>query len=345
MPDPNEIRQKALDLNYEECGIIGIQEVDDYLEKLNQRMDIFPETKKALENHKRFIHLTDKFPWAKSIIICIRRYGKYYIPEHLKGLVAKYYLVDGRNNEQSSDYQAGVEFEDFLRSLGFQVAGDKKFGITALRWAAYKAGLGIIRQNNFFYTNKSGSWVHLGAWLIDEYLELKQAYEYKNCPADCNKCLHACPTKSLNAPYAMNQLSCISSLTTFGAGKIDNPYSQNIGKWIFGCDVCQDICPFNSDKWEYNEYFPGLNELSEHISLEKIVEMDYNFLQDIMARKFWYINKDDVYKWKTNVLNAMYNDYNDSYLPCINKACSDQNCNVQIIAKKIKEKILSNKNL
>ena len=338
MFDPKIIREKALELHYEDCGIIGINEVDDYLEKLNQRINLFPETQNKLETLKRFINLNKNYSWAKSIIICVRKYGKYYIPEHLKGLIARYYLVDGRTNEQSPDYKASIEFEHFLKSLGFQTACERKFGITALRWAAMKAGLGIIRQNNFFYTNKSGSWVYLECWLIDKDLELKQKNQNKNCPNGCNKCIKACPTKSLNAPYSMNRSSCVSCLTTWDAGNsINNPYSQNTGKWVFGCDVCQEVCPFNQNKWEEKEYFPELNELSEYISLEKIIDMDYNFLRNVMAKKFWYINKDEVYKWKTNVLNAMINNYNESYLPYINKACNDQDYNVQIMAKKISE--------
>jgi epoxyqueuosine reductase len=334
----NIIKEKALELHYEDCGIIGINEVDDYLEKLNQRINLFPETQRKLEDNKRFVNLNKHHAWAKSIIICVRKYGKYYIPDHLKGLIAKYYLVDSRTNEQSPDYKASIEFEKFLKSLGIQTVCERKFGITALRWAAIKAGLGIIRQNNFFYTNKSGSWVYLEAWLIDKALELKQEYENKNCPNSCNKCIQSCPTKSLNAPYSMNRSSCISCLTTWDAGNsIDNSHNQNTGKWIFGCDVCQDVCPFNQNKWEVNEYFPELNELSEYISVEKIIDMDYIFLQDVMAKKFWYINKDEVYKWKTNALNAMFNNYNESYLPYINKACNDQSYNVQIVAKRIKK--------
>jgi epoxyqueuosine reductase len=101
------------------------------------------------------------------------------------------------------------------------------------------------------------------------------------------------------------------------------------------------ISPFNANKWENNEIFPELNELSEHISLEKIVDMDYNFLENAIAKKFFYINRDEVYKWKTNALNAMFNNYNDLYLPYIDKAYNDQNCNVQNTEKNIKEKLLN----
>jgi epoxyqueuosine reductase len=69
-------------------------------------------------------------------------------------LIAKHYLVNCRINKQSPDYKASIEFENFLNSLGFQTTTERKFGIAALMWAAYKASIGIIRKKNFFYTNK-----------------------------------------------------------------------------------------------------------------------------------------------------------------------------------------------
>jgi epoxyqueuosine reductase len=60
-----------------------------------------------------------------------------------------------------------------------------------------------------------------------------------------------------------------------------------------------------------------------------------------MSEKFWYIKKDEAYKWKINILNAIFNNYNDSYLSYINMACNDKNSKVQIVAKRIKEKIIS----
>lgn len=117
-----------------------------------------PEDAAELGELYRFTRLRETHPWAKSVIVCVRRYGKYAISPNLDGLIAKYYLVDGRRNVDSPDYKASAEFEKYLRSIGLKTKAERKFGVTALRWAAYKAGLGIIRRNNFFYT-ESGSWV------------------------------------------------------------------------------------------------------------------------------------------------------------------------------------------
>jgi epoxyqueuosine reductase len=138
----------------------------------------------------------------------------------------------------------------------------------------------------------------------------------------------------------MDRSTCVSCLNTWeGWDMSKEPNNHNIGNWIYGCDVCQDICPFNKNKWVENEQFPQLDELAEHISLEKIIEMDYTYLENIMSSKFFYIAKDDVYKWKTNALNAMLNNYNKNYLLYIKKACNDTNEKVHNMAEWVIEKI------
>ena len=115
-------------------------------------------------------------------------------------------------------------------------------------------------------------------------------------------------------------------------------YKKEIDSWVFWCDICQDVCPFNKDKWTEDEDFPVLEELSEHISLEKIIEMDYEFLKDVMNPKFWYISKDDVWRWKTNALNAMLNNYEPKYNKYIDMALHDENEKVREMASYVKEK-------
>jgi epoxyqueuosine reductase len=340
MTTANKIRDKALELGYEECGIINVTEVNDYAAKLEERIKKFPETKDLLTGLNRFINLNQTYPWAKSIVVCVRRYGKYYIPKHLHGVIAKYYLVDGRVDENSPEYKASIDFENFIHSLQLQTVCERKFGITALRWAALKAGLGTIRNNNFFYTEKSGSWVFLEAWLVDKPMELKHKYTPHKCPKNCNKCIKTCPTNSLSEQFAMNRSSCVSYLTTFDNYDASNEqFNAKKGNWIFGCDACQDCCPYNNGKWTEEEEFPGLEELSQSITPEKIIAMDYKYLQDVMAKKFFYIPKEKVYKWKINALNAMSNNYNETYLPSNNKACNDENAAVSDMAKRVKSKI------
>lgn len=329
----SQIKNAALDMGYEKCGIIKISDVSDYEEKLNERVERIPEAKPFYESLYRFVHLQELYPWAKSIVICVRQYGKYYIPEHLKGLIGKAYLVDSRRDEQSKELQDSLKFEAYMQGMGLKTETERKFGITALRWAALKAGLGLVRKNNFFYT-ESGSWLHLEAWLIDQELEAIETPTLRECPEDCKLCAKSCPTASLAQPYTMNPTSCISYLTTFGGRDLPHEkWNAQIGSWVYGCDACQDACPMNKDRWNAKEEYPALAELSQHLSLEKILKMDYSFLEQVIQPKFWYVQKEDVWKWKVNVINAMVNEYKEQYEEYIIGACNDSNEKVREMAQ------------
>ncbi|MPQ34125.1 epoxyqueuosine reductase [Clostridium estertheticum] len=327
-----QIKSAALNMGYEKCGIIKISDMSGYEKKLNERIERVPDVKPYYEAFYHFAHLQDTYPWAKSIVICARQYGKYYIPEHLKGLIAKYYLVDSRTDENSESFQDSLKFEAYMQGIGIKTATERKFGITALRWAALKAGIGLVRKNNFFYT-ESGSWVYLEAWLIDRELESIEIPTLRECPEQCNLCIKSCPTSSLSQAYTMNRSSCISCLTTWEGWDLPHEkFNNQMGSWVFGCDVCQDVCPMNKRSWNAIEEFPALSELSQHISLEKILKMDYTFLEKVMQPKFWYIEKANVWRWKTNAINAMLNDYKEQYREYILYACKDSNAKVREMA-------------
>jgi epoxyqueuosine reductase len=328
-----QIKNTALAMGYEACGIIRISAMSGYEQKLNERMQRIPEAKPFYQNYHRFAYPEGTYLWAKSIIVCVRNHGKYRVPDGLEGLIGKSYLFNYRTDVLSQDYQSSVKFEAYLKDSGFNVATERRFGITALRWAAWEAGLGLIRKNNFFYT-RSGSWVALEAWLVDRELESIERPTIKPCPEGCTLCMKNCPTSSLSQPYTMNPLACVSFLTTFGGSDSSRDrFGTQMGRWIYGCDVCQDICPFNKNVRTAAEEFPGLTELSRHISLEKLVSADYSFLEEKLQPKFWYIRQSDVWKWKTNAINAMVNTYGDKYRDCILDAQNDSHPKVRETAQ------------
>lgn len=336
-----EIEKMALSLGYHSCGIIKVDDVSDYADKLTERITRTPENKEKYSGFYSFAQPQKAHPWAKSIVVCVQRYGKYRVPPHTEGLIAKYYLMDGRRDENAPEYQTSVAFEQYLRSTGMQVKTERKFGLTALRWAAHKAGLGIIRRNNFFYAD-CGSWVYLEAFLIDEELVLRHESALKPCPPECDRCIRACPTQSLSAPYTMSRATCISCLTTWdGDDLTTEPHSRQMGAWIYGCDACQDACPFNHKKWEEREEYPNLAELCSRISLTQLVTMEYDTLSAVIQPKFWYIGKDRLWKWKVNALNAMRNNYDPQYDEAIRCACDDENEHVRHMAHWVRDSLLT----
>ncbi|GHV34135.1 Fe-S oxidoreductase [Synergistales bacterium] len=332
-----KIVNKAVSLNFEKCGIIGVDAMKGYGEKLANRIERFPETEKMLRNFAHFADPRQKFPWAKSVVICSWRVGVYRIPYNLNGLIGKHYLVDGRRNKAADAYRGNMLLEKYMTDeLHMHAASAHDSGITSCRWAAMSAGIGSIRKNNFFYGDH-GSYYALSAFLIDQDLEYIHTPTHKPCSDSCNLCVKNCPTRSLAEPYAMCSFACVSYLTNkcYDNGAFA-PLSSEIGGWIYGCDVCQDVCPHNKGEWLGDRDFPGLDELAGEISPEKVVMMDYEYLRNVISPKFWYIAPDDVWVWKRNALNAMRNGRDKRYEAAIISACSDEDGRVRAIAEDMK---------
>lgn len=329
------IEQKALNLGFEKCGIISTDRMKGYNEKFKERLDKVKESEPFYEGQKRLLKFQSDYPWAKSIIVITIPYSKYNVPEELEGHIGKSYLYDIRIDENSEENKNRNEFERFMESLGLKIAANHKFGIVGMRWAALEAGLGVIRRNNFFYS-ESGSWVHLEAWITDREMELCHVTDIKPCPSGCNRCVNACPTKSLTEGYTMNPLKCISFLTTFGGRNLHTePLAEKFGECIYGCDICQDVCPMNHKKWKGGKSFNGLAELASSLTVEGIMNMKEDFYRNRIQPKFFYLTAEELWKWQVNVLNFMNNQYKEDYRELIIKACNSEYEKVREMAEYI----------
>jgi len=330
-----DIKDKALRLGFSKCGMIGVDSVKGYRERIDQRVAAFPQSALMYYQFAHFADVRQKFPWARSLVVCVHDHGKYKIPDSLKGRIGSAYMFDGRKDKNADVHIAREELMKFIEGMGIKVGRDTEHGVTSFRYAAEKAGLGKLRRNNFFYT-ENGSSNSIEVFAIDEELELIEKNDVKECPDDCDRCAKACPTGSLTSAYKMHPMKCVSFMTSIGGNLVnlvDNDLSKGIGNWIYGCDECQDACPFNQGRPPGDIEFPGLREISDKLSLEQIIDMDNDFYVNVLQPKFWYIRPDNVWVWKVNALNAMKNDYQQKYEKYIKKCMNDENERISDMAK------------
>lgn len=110
---------------------------------------------------------------------------------------------------------------------------------------AQRAGLGWIGKNCLLITRQFGSWVFLGALLTTLDLQPDDKGPHPDHCGNCTRCMDACPTNAIVDPGKLDARACLSYLTVEHKGQIPVRHLENLSGWVFGCDTCQDVCPWN----------------------------------------------------------------------------------------------------
>ena len=199
-------------------------------------------------------------PWARSVIVCALNYNPNAprsIDEHPSGAgwIARY-AWSGRAHETypGSDYHdvllaklRAIEASLHQRFCpGLQTRCYVDTGPIVERDYAQRAGIGWIGKNTCVLNEQLGSWLLLG--VIITSLELARdawALPAADRCGTCTRCIDVCPTSALTAPRQMDASLCISYLTIEKKGTIDENLRPLMGRLVFGCDICQDVCPWN----------------------------------------------------------------------------------------------------
>jgi epoxyqueuosine reductase len=166
-----------------------------------------------------------------------------------------------------------VELGEFIGSAaGAPVASRAAVDSSAVleRDLAARAGLGWIGKNTNLLTPSLGSYFFIGIVLTTAELPFDQR-EPDRC-GTCTACLDACPTRAFVAPYVLDARRCISYLTIEHRGDIAGELADQIGEWVFGCDVCQEVCPWNRKAEPGRE--PALEPSGSFGALESLLELD-----------------------------------------------------------------------
>jgi len=183
-----------------------------------------------------------------------------------------------RNSEKAgiSNYALGDDYHEVLKNKLYQSLKliNDKIPIENYRvcvdtspvmdkvWAQ-KSGIGWIGKHTNIITRDYGTWIFLGELLVDFKLEYDKPFLEDLC-GSCTACIDECPTNALIKPYQLDSNKCISYQTIEYRGEFDD--SINLDEWIYGCDICQEVCPWNN-KFEQitneNAFQPRVNIINK----------------------------------------------------------------------------------
>lgn len=183
-------------------------------------------------------------PGARSVIsVLLNYFPEENLPDENNFKIAKY--AYGKDYHLVIRDRLNLFIEEIKARAGeFQArAFTDSAPVMDKAWAE-KAGLGWIGKNTCLIHPKLGSFVFIGEIITDLELEYDQ-HQVNDLCGGCTRCIEACPTGAIIAPRMLDARKCISYYTIEYRGELPTPKKDNFKDWIFGCDICQDVCPWN----------------------------------------------------------------------------------------------------
>ena len=244
MISKSKIRDKARELGFEKVGVARVDGLDraGFLDEWLGN-DFHGQMKYMERDPSRRQDPAQVLPGARTVICVAKNYNSPGV-----------HSTDGRTG-RISRYAWGDDYHDVLHDRlqelrkyieeggGTARACVDTAAVLEKPWAQ-KAGLGWQGKHSNLISRDMGSWFFLGEVLTDLELEPDGPQERDYC-GTCTRCIDLCPTRAIVAPYVVDSRRCISYLTIEHRGSIDRELRPLMGNLVFGCDICQDVCPWN----------------------------------------------------------------------------------------------------
>ena len=216
------------------------------------------------------------FPGVRSIIVAA---VNYFTPhahsgDSTKGKISRYAWGDDYHDVLKKKL---VELLEWVAERRPETRGKICVDTAAFMdkaWAV-RAGIGWLGKHSNVITMDQGSWVFLGSILLDIDLEADAVPVLDHC-GTCTACLDACPTRAIVEPYVVDSRKCISYATIeLRDEELPGEIASNLNGWLYGCDICQDVCPWNRFEQPTAErrFEPRMNETS--LELAEVSEMSH----------------------------------------------------------------------
>lgn len=320
------VKKKAIDLGFDLVGIspaVSLPENQKYKEWLSRGFS--GEMKYLEKNPEKREQIKNVLPEAKSVISCAVNYNTDYP-----------YSTSVRDKKRGwiSRYAWGADYHDILRNKldelkeyigshgpeGVECKAYVDTGPVLERTYGKYAGVGWVGKNTCLINQEIGSWLFLGEIITD--IELAYDVPVPDRCGTCNRCLEACPTDAIVEPYVLDSRLCISYLTIELKGKIPSELREGIDNNVYGCDICQDVCPWNSRA--------GITNVHEFEPRENLFYPELTFLSGLGVEEFRRIFKGSPIKRTKrrgllrNTLVAMGNSGDKKFVPFIESCLEDK---------------------
>ncbi len=245
MIDAQFIKNKAKELGFIACGISKARKLEEEEQKLsNWLKNGYQGKMQYLENHfEKRLDPTLLVPGARSVISLIYNYFPEKTQSNTQFKVAKYaygkdyhFVIKNklRQLEQHIKDQIGaVEGRFFVDSAP----------VMERQWAQL-AGLGWIGKNGLLLRKQKGSFFFIAQYICDLELQYQKVVTTNHC-GTCTACIDSCPTQAIVLPQVIDSNKCISYLTIELKENIPLEFKPQMQNWVYGCDICQDVCPWN----------------------------------------------------------------------------------------------------